>query len=158
MAAPTPSTRVAPAGIKLPDGYQCLVTIAADTDISFWEKTTTPIPLEGGEPIDQTTQHNVDYITKFPQQLIDTGEGQVTAAYDPAVYTQLLAILNVPTTITYSFYDGSTLAFYGYVKSAAPAAQQRGTQPEMTITIVSTNWDHVNKVEAGPVLTSVSGT
>ena len=158
MAAPTPSVRATPGGIKLPDGYQCLVTFTADTDFSVWEKTTTPPPLEGGDPIDQTTQHNVDYMTKFPQQLIDVGEATFTAAYDPASYTQALALINVQTVVTYTFYDGSTLCFYGYLKTFAPGTQQRGTQPEATITVVCTNWDYVNKVEAAPVLTSVSGT
>lgn len=158
MAAPTPTARATPGGIKLPDGFVTKVTFAADTDFSVWEKTTTPPPLEGGDPIDQTTQHNVDYVTKSAQQLIDVGESTFTAAYDPAAYTQALALINVETTITYSFFDGSTLCFYGYLKTFAPGTMQRGTQPEATVTIVATNWDYVNKVEAGPVLTSVSGT
>ena len=158
MAAPTPTTRVAPVGIMLKNGYRSLITFSQDPNISLWEKQVTPLSSDGGEPIDQTTMWNNDYMTKAPQALIDHGNGQYTCAYDPAALTQLEAILNVEGTITELFSDGSTRCFYGYVKSATLAALAPGTQPEMTVEYVCTNWDHVNKVEAGPLVTEVAGT
>jgi len=142
----------------LEDGYQSLVTIAADTNIDFWEKTSQPPGLDGGEPIPITTMHNVLYRTFVARELITLTPISFTAAYDPAVYDQILAVLNVHTTITVSFSDGSTIAFYGYLQKFEAAALVEGTQPEATITIVPTNYDPVNHVEAGPVVTSVTGT
>ncbi|MEM3120686.1 MAG: hypothetical protein QXZ57_07210 [Nitrososphaerota archaeon] len=159
FAAPTPSAIGTPAGIHLRDGYSSKIVFAALNTASFWEKTVQPSALDGGEPIDQTTMRNTTWTTKAPQSLKDMGPVQVVCAYDPDYWNQIdTELINVPTTITIQYPDGSTLALYGYLKSAAPNPLQRGQQPEITLVIVPTNWDHVNKVEAGPVLTSVSGT
>lgn len=158
MAAPSATVRSAPAGIKLEDGFSTKITFALDPDISFWEKTVQPPSLDGGDPIDTTTMHNVDWRTKAPRQLITSGDGSSTVAYDPAVYSQILAIVNRPTTITYTLPDGSSYAIYGFLQKFEPSALAEGEMPEATVTIVHTNWDATNRVEAAPVLTSVSGT
>lgn len=158
MAAPTPTTRVAPGGIKLDDGFSTVITIALDTDISFWEKTVQPAGIDGGDAIETSTMHNVTWRTMAPRSLKTLTEMSVTAAYDPDLYNQILECINVETTITVEFPDGSTLAFYGFVKSFEPADLSEGEFPEATITIVPTNFDPVNRVEAAPVLTSVAGT
>jgi hypothetical protein len=158
MAAPTPSARVSPAGIKLKDGFKTVITFAADTDISLWEKNVTPPGIDGGDAVAQTTMHNVTWRTMAPRQLKTLTDFKVTAAYDPAVYTQILAIVNVETTVTVTFPDGSTLAFYGFLKTLEFADLVEGTQPELTATVVPTNFDPVNHVEAAPVLASVVGT
>lgn len=158
MAAPTPTSRATPGGIKLKDGYKSLITVALDTDISFWEKTTKPPGLDGGDPIDQTTMHNEDYRVFLPRSLVTLTPFTFKAAYDPAVITQILAIINIETTLTETFGDQSTLAYYGYVRMIEFDDLVEGTQPECTVTVVPTNWDPVNKVEAGPALASISGT
>lgn len=158
MAAPTPTARGTPSGIKLKDGYQSLVTFAANPTISLWEKAVTPPGLDGGEPVVQTTMHNTQWRTMAPRALITMTPHQFMGAYDPAIYTSILTLINVETTVTVTFKDGSTLAFYGFLQKFEPAQLQEGTQPEAAITIVPTNFDYVNKVEAAPVLTSVAGT
>ena len=158
MAAPAPTARPAPAGIKLGDGYQTLITIAADTDISFWEKTVTPPGVDGGDTIDQTTMHNTFWRTSRARSLALLTEMTTVAAYDPDVYDEVIAILNDETTITITFPDGSTLAFFGYLRVFQPNEVSEGEQPEATITIQPTNIDPVNNVEAGPVMTEVEGT
>jgi hypothetical protein len=158
MAAPAPTVRIAPTGIKLKDGFSTKITFAVDPDISFWEKTVKPPSIDGGDPIEQMTMHNVDWRTVAPRSLKTLGESTSTVAYDPAVYDQIKAIINVETTVTVRFPDGSTLAFYGYLQKFEPSEHQEGTQPEATVTIIPTNFDPVNHVEAGPVLTSVAGT
>jgi len=158
MAAPTPTVPVAPAGIKLDDGYRSRYVFAADTDVSLWPKTVKPIGIDGGDPINTTTMLNDDAETTAPQALVKTTAGSMKCAYDPDFYNQALALVNVKTTITQVWPDGSTLAFYGYLRLFDPDELQRGTQPEANVGIESTNWDHVNKVEAFPVLTSVAGT
>ncbi len=158
MAAPTPTARGTPAGIHLEDGYQTLVTFSANTTISFWEKTVTPPGMDGGDAIEQSTMHNVRWRTFAARSLITLTEGKVKAAYDPNLYNQLLTNLNQPGTFTITFPDGSTLAFFGYLRMAQQAELVEGTQPEIDITIQPTNFDPVGKVEADPVLTSVAGT
>lgn len=158
MAAPTPITRQTPAGIHLQEGHGAKITIGADPDVSFWEKTVTPPGMDGGDAIEQTTQFNTLYITKAPQTLIDMTNASGTAAYDPNVYNNIIALINVETTCTVRFPDASTLAFYGFLKSFIPTELVKGQQPEANFEVVCTNYDYANKVEAAPVLTSVAGT
>lgn len=158
MAAPSATVRQTPSGRWLKDGYQVLVTFALDPDISLWEKTVTPPGMDGGDAIDQTTQHNADWRTSAPRGLVTLTESTFTAAYDPACYSQLLAILNRETTITERFADGSTIAYYGFLRVFQPDAMSEGTQPEATVTITPTNWDPSGNTEEGPTITSVAGT
>jgi len=161
MTAPSDTVRSAPSGIPLQDGYPTKIAFKTDPDICFWEKTVTPPAVDGGDPIDLTTMHNSAWVTRGPQSLLDLGEFQVTALYDPNLY-DLAAItaqlVNVNTEITIHFPDGSTLAFWGYLRSIEPGSHERGTAPEVTLTIVPTNYDDANDEESGPVLTEVAGT
>lgn len=158
MAAPTPTARQLPTGIKLDDGYRTTICPAADPDISFWEKAVTPPGIDGGDEIDTTTMHNSDWRSRASRALKTLTEASVTAAYDPNLYTSILALINLETTYTVHFPDGSTLAFYGFLKSFMPGENVEGEQPEAEILIVPTNFDPVNKVEAAPALANVAGT
>ena len=158
MAAPTPTARAAPSGIPLFDGYSTKITLAADSNVEFWEKDVQPPAVDGGDAIDITTMHNTLWRTKNARTLVNLGDVQSTVAYDPVCYTSVVALVNVHTTITVTFPDGSTLAFFGYLRSFTPNAHAEGAQPEATVVIVPTNYDHTNHVEAAPVVASVSGT
>ena len=57
-----------------------------------------------------------------------------------------------------TFADGSTLAFYGYLKNFEPQDSEEGSDPEANITIQPTNWDNANSTEEAPVLVAVPGT
>jgi hypothetical protein len=149
---------VSPSGIPLFDGFSTKITLAADTNVEFWEKTVTPPGMEGGDAVDITTMHNTQWRTKTPRALVDMTDVQTTVAYDPVVYTSVLALINVETTITVTFPDGSTIAFYGFLRSFAPGEVAEGGQPEAAIVIVPTNYDATNHVEAAPVLASAAGT
>ena len=160
MAAPTPTTRVDPStlGIKLDDGFSTVFTLAVNPSILFWEKTVAPPGIDGGDEIDTSTMFNSTWRTFSPRQLKTLMPFDITAAWDPGVYDQLVTIINVATTGTVTFPDGSTLAFYCFLKTAEPQTHEEGAQPEINLTIVPTNYDPVNNVEAGPVLTNVAGT
>ena len=158
MAAPTPAARTTPAGIPLKDGYKTTITITYDADISFWEVTVTPPGIDGGDGIDQTTMFNDRFRVSLNRALLTLTECSCTAAYDPAVFDQIVSAVNRNTTITITFPDLSTLAFYGWLRVFTPDALVEGTQPRASITIQPSNWDPTNKVEAGPLLTSVYGT
>ena len=159
MTAPeAASSRPTPDGIPLGDGYSTKITIADDTDISFWEKAVTPPGLDGGDEIDLTTMHNTSYRTFGSRALATMTEMSCTALYDPDVYDEILAIINVETTITVFFPDGSTLAFYGFLKRFEPGELVEGTPPECTITIQPTNQDPTSRAEESAVMTEASGT
>lgn len=158
MAAPSPTSRTTPTGIPLRDGHSTLITIAADVDINFWEKTVQPPGMDGGDPVDATTMHNTTYRVQRPNSLITLTEVTATVAYDPVAYTEIQSVLNTETTITITFSDGSTVAFYGFLRTFEPQDAEEGEQPEAEITITPTNWDPTNNVEAGPAVAEVSGT
>lgn len=165
MAAPSASERGDPAGIKLDDGYQTLITIQGAPNIQFWEKTVTPPGLDGGDPIDTTTQHNSVFRTTAPRALITLSELTLTVAYDPVVYgvdvdqdpPGIRNVLNVNTVFTVNFPDGTTLAFWGFLRLFEPQGMEEGAQPEANITIEPSNQDE-NGDEQAPVMVEVAGT
>lgn len=157
-AAPTPTARVAPSGIKLDDGFRCVKTFASDTNLEIWEKGVKPPGWDGGDAIETSTMHNVTYRTMASRALRTLTESTVRFAYDPSCYDAFEDLINLETTITDTFPDGSTLAYYGFLKDVEFDELVEGEQPEGTATIVPTNFDPVNKVEAGPALSSVAGT
>src|SRR5687767_12832083 len=129
MAAPSPTARQTPGGIMLKDGFSSKITCTLDPDISFKEVEVTPFPDDGGDPIDQTTMFNVAYETAAPSSLIRNGEISGTCAYDPAVRTQVRAVLNIETTWTIRYPDGSTEAVFGWLRTWTPATLAKGTRP-----------------------------
>lgn len=156
---PPPTTaRSNPAGIRLHDGYKCVIAFERDPDVSLWEMEVTPPGIDGGDAINTTTMHNTTYTTKAPQSLVDVTDGATKYAYDPSVYTQLLALINQPGGITYHFPDGSTYDVYGYLKDFKKDPLVRGQMPTGTGTIIHTNTNPSTGAEEAPVLTSVAGT
>lgn len=149
--------RSAPGGTMLKDGYQTLVAFSLDADISFWEKSVTPPGLDMGELIDQTTMHNTEVMTFAERALFRVTDTQLRAAWDPILYNQLLAIRGQVGTITVHFSDGSTLDFFGTLKSAQPAEMGEGAQPEISIVLGSTNVDPADGSETVPNYKNAAG-
>lgn len=165
MAAPSAGTRSArdpfAGGIMLEDGYQSLIQFTLDPTIEFFEKAVTAPGIDGGDEIEQTTMLNIKWRTFSPRALKTLTEMTATVAYDPNVYTAnngIEAAINRKDTITVHYPDESTLAFFGFLKSFTPNEFTEGEQPTAEITIVPTNFDHVNKVEADPVMEETAGT
>jgi len=135
----------------LQDGFSTTISIGG-SGVTFWEVSVTPPGIDGGEPIDQTTMHNDTYMTFSPQSLFTLTAASAEGAYDPAIYTAILAVINVESEITVNFPDGSTYAFRGFMKSFAPGALAKGAQPRATFTIAITNRDEDGD-ESPPVFT-----
>jgi hypothetical protein len=157
MAAPSPTARQTPAGVKMRDGYQALFAFAADPNIEFWEKTVKPPGVDGGDGIDTTTMHNTEFRTMSARALKTLTEASTTAAYDPTLYDSIMSLINVETTVTVHFSDGSSLAFYGFLQKFEPGDLKEGEMPEASITIICTNEDPVARTEEGPVLAAGTG-
>lgn len=160
MAAPVPGTRSArvPAGIKLDDGYQTLVQFAAKPTIGLWEIGVTPPGYDGGDPIDTTTMHNEVWRSMAARSLITMTPFECRFAYDPLVFNDLLNLINVETTITVHFPDGSRLAFFGFEQNFEPDELAEGEFPEASVTITPTNADPTTGAEEDPVYVNVVGT
>jgi hypothetical protein len=158
LAAPVPSARVDPTGRPLGDGYRTAVAFSLDTNIQLWEKEVTPPGIEGDNANDTSSQQNDVWRTFAPRALATMTELSFTAKYDPSAYSAVVAIVNVPQTITVHFPDGASLAFYGFLKSFKPNALKEGDVPLATITVVPTMMDPVNCVESGPTYTAGTGT
>jgi len=158
MAAPTVTARNlrVPAGARLKNGFQILVVFAADPDVGLWEVDVTPPGLEGGEPVNITTQYNEDYETMAARALKTMTQGTFNAGYDPECLDQLNALINVETSITVHFPNNDSWTFYGYLKNFQPATQQQGTMPLAACQIQPTNYDPTNNVEAAPVFTAAA--
>ena len=160
MAAPSATVRGIPGGLLLKDGYQSLVTFALEDTIKLWEKTITPPGIDGGDAIELTTMHNTAWRTFAARGLKTLTEMNFVCAYDPDVYldeTQVAAAINRDDTITVSWADGSTLAFFGFLQKFEPSDLVEGEEPEATVTIVATNMDS-DGAEQAPVMVEAAGT
>lgn len=161
MASPSFTSRVIPNAIRLDDGTIAYIAFASAPDLAIFEKSVQPGAYEGGDPIVTSTQLNDTYETKSPQRLKDIDDIVVVAAYDPGQLGDnpdgLLSLINLPDAITVRWPDRSAQAQWGYLRRAEFSAMVKGTQPEVTLTIVVTNWDPVNCVEAGPVFIDGTG-
>jgi hypothetical protein len=158
MGAPTPTARGTPAGIRIDDGFSTKITFGSKPTLSVWEKTVKPPGVDGGDAINATTMHSAVWRTMRPRHLKTMTDCQATVAYDPSVMSDIRDQCNVEQVFTLTFPDGSTDAFYGYMKSFEPSNNSEGEQPEATITIIVTNYDATVHAEQGPVFGSVAGT
>lgn len=134
----------------LDDGYQTLISFAQDPDVLLREKEVTPPGIDGGGEIDTTTMQNDTYRTKFPKALITLSPASLVATYDPAVYPEIIALVNVNNLITVTFPDGDTLAFWGWLDKFNPGANTEGEQPTADVEIIPSNVND-SGVETAPV-------
>ena len=158
MPAPVASVPLDPTGILLRDGFQSFMGNALDLDISLWLIEVGLPGMDGGDPIDITTQHNDAYRQVEFRSLITMTEFTAKCAYDPAIITQFAAVINRNTTITRVFPDGTTWAFFGAYRKIEFDPHVEGTFPTLTLTVTPSNRDPVSKGEYGPTVVSVAGT
>lgn len=135
---------------RLDDGHQTLITFAANGSVKFEEKTVTPPGMDGGGEVDTTTMLNSTWRTRAPKALKTLSNASATVAYDPAVYPQIIALLNVNNLITITFPDGDTLAFWGWLNSFKPGELKEGEQPTAEIEIIPSN-QNASGAETAPV-------
>jgi hypothetical protein len=137
---------------RLDDGYQSLISFSADSNVSLWEKEITPPGISGGGENDTTTMQNSVWRTKSPKGLITLSESSFTAAYDPNVYDEFIAMVNVNQQITVTFPNGDTLLFWGWIDEVSFGALVEGEQPTVDVTIIPSNQNAAG-AETAPVLT-----
>lgn len=134
------------------DGHATLIGFANAPNIKLQEKEVTPPGIDGGGANDTTTMHNSVWRTKQPKKLKTMTDVTFTAAYDPAVYDELVAQVNVNQLITVYFPDGDTLAVWGWINEFKPPSHTEGNQPVATVTVIISNQDDSFN-EVAPVFT-----
>lgn len=160
MGAPAPTVRGVPAGRRIPEGFRSYITFASSTTIGFFEVGVKPPSVDGGEPIDISTQHNLVYHQMYPRALKKIDSITFEAAYDPDFLPAIRALVNTPDTITVLYPDGSTDAMFGYLQKIEFSEFKEGEFPKCNGTIVVTNTDNASAslAEQGPVFTAAGGT
>lgn len=160
MAAPTATAYQAPSGRKLVRGHKTLMIFSNNPTIALWTKKVKPPGKSGGEAINNTDMHHDTYRTKRSRGLIENMNAEVTYHYDPKALTQIEQQINREQALTIRYSDGSTYAFWGYLQEWEPDEidEESTDPPTAKCTFVETDWDPVNHVEAGPVMTEVAGT
>jgi len=138
--------------VRIDDGFSTKITFSAGPSggVLFYEKDVTPPGVSGGGENDTTTMRNTAWRTKSPKKLKTLTPCRATVSYDPAVYDDIVAMLNDNQLITVQFADGSTLAFWGWLDEFTPAPAKEGEQPTADITIIPSNQDD-SGVETAPV-------
>lgn len=145
------------------DGYQTTIDFsvfaAGSSDATMLtlmeEKEVTPPGISGGGANDASTMRNETWRTMSPKSLRTLSPATFTVAWDPALYDEMVAMINVNQLITITFPDGATLAFWGWLDDFAPGANVEGSQPTATLTIIPSNQDGDNNdAEYSPVYTA----
>ena len=126
---------------RIDDGFATLISFDADSDVQMWEKEVTPPGVSGGGENDTSTMRNTAWRTRAPKGLITLSESSFSAAYDPAVFDEIVAMVNVNQEITITFPDNSTLVFWGWIDEFTPGANVEGEQPTADVTIIPSNQD-----------------
>ena len=135
---------------RIDDGFQTLIEFSENSDVKFWEKEVTPPGVSGGGENDTSTMRNTTWRTRSPKNLITLAEATLTAAYDPAVYDDIVAMVNVNQQITITFADNSTLVFWGWIDEFTPGAIVEGAQPTAEVKIIPSNQNAAG-TETAPV-------
>ena len=138
---------------RIDDGHPTLITFTDDADVQLWEKEVSPPGIEGGGANDTSTMHNSVWRTMSPKSLMSLSECSFVAAYDPACYDEIIAMLNDNQAITITFPDGSTLVFYGWIDGFTPNRMVEGEQPTAEVRIIPSNQD-ASGDEIAPVYTA----
>jgi len=150
----TTTARTTPVGTHLDDGFSTKIASASDPDISFWEKSVKPFGMDGGDPIDITTMFNTTYRTRAMRSLLDGSTISGSAAYDPQVLDQIIALINVNGWYTIHHPNGDTWDVVAGLKSFEPPEHQEGEFPIASFEIVPTF--SLAGVETAPVFTDNS--
>jgi len=135
---------------RIDDGFATLISFSEDSDVQMWEKEVTPPGISGGGENDTSTMRNTAWRTRAPKSLITLSEASFSAAYDPAVFDEIVSMVNVNQLITITFPDSSTLAFWGWIDEFTPGSNVEGEQPTADVTIIPSN-QNGSGAEVAPV-------
>jgi hypothetical protein len=149
MAAPPVIVRILPTAYKLPEGFKTTIAFSLKPGVNLWE-VDVPLPGADSTVIDTTTQLNIKWHTKWLSALVDSPEVSGTAAYDPSFYDDFIFLTGAQAgSWTVHTSTNTTVSCWGGLKSFVPQPHKHSTFPLMNFTVINTNYDPVNRVEAG---------
>lgn len=158
MANPTVVARTTPTGYKLPEGFKITIASSKKPALNIWEVEGSPAGMEVAE-INITTQHNIRWVSKWPSALIANDDIVGNAGYDPDVMDDLIGLLgDVGGSYTIRMPDNTTHNYWSFLKSWKFGPLRVGQFPTGSYGICVTNYDPVNRVEAGPYTVQAAGT
>lgn len=134
----THTARVTPTGTRFDEGYQSLITFAADSDLEFWETIVGAPGIDGGDPVPTYSMHNTALRTRAPRSLKELTPFQVQGKFSSGTVDEVYALINVNGWITVKWPDDTQYSFPGYLKSFQPGQAQEGAPLEGTLEIVPT--------------------
>lgn len=158
MAAPSNTSRTVPTGYKLPEGFKTTLAFSLRPAINIWEVDVGPAGLTA-TAINTTTQHNTKYDTKWVSALVESNDISGTAGYDPDSMDDLMFLVGAQSgSFTVHMPQGTKYAYWGAALSFQFPSLKSRQFPMVNYNLCVTNWDPVNKVEAGPSVTQSAGT
>ena len=140
---------------RIDDGHSTTISFTAEGSglmgVAMYEKEVTPPGIQGGGPNDTTTMRNTTWRTRSPKTLKTLSEATIVIAYDPDLYTQLNALVNVNQEIQITFPDSSVLTFWGWIDEFSPNPIVEGEQPTADVTVICSNQNAAG-VETAPIM------
>lgn len=158
MASPSVTARTLPSGYKLPEGHKAFLAFSLRASLSIWEAEIGPLGF-GASKIDTTTQINTKWDTFWMSNLLTPQDQSGNAGYDPDEMDNLIVLcgaqggsftVHMPQNTKYSYWGGLLAVNFQPLRPKQ--------FPLINYTVVNTNWDPTNRVEAGPAVTGAAGT
>ena len=112
----------------------------------------TPPPFDGGDAIDTVVLATTKWKTKIAPTLIDVGNIQFTAEYQPGI--TIAAPFNTEGAITITIPGEGQLVVRGYLKSLTPDSMKVGERATCSGEFVVTNTAADGYTETAPVWTN----
>lgn len=158
MAAPSVTARTVPTGYKLPEGFKIAIAYSLRPALNIWEVEGGPAGMQS-QKIDTSTQHNTKWHTFWLSALIEAQDVSGTAGYDPDAMDDLIFLCGAQAgSWTVHMPQNTKYAYWGGCLSFNFPSLRAGQFPMLNYTNVVTNWDPVNRIEAGPAVTQAVGT
>lgn len=136
------------------DGFSTTISLAQGA-VKMKVISLTPPGIESGDRIPQTTMDNTAWRTFAPPSLKEMTEGSMTVAYDIEAYNDAVSQVGVNQAITITFPDGSTLVFWGYLRTFQPSELSENERPTATVTLTPTNLND-SYAETAPGVTTTT--
>lgn len=138
---------------RLSESVGATITFASYPSAKFYVKQMSPPGLDGGAAIQTTLLANAKYHTYTPPKLVTLTDFTCQVSYNSDAMVDAVSFINLNQLITFTWPDGFTWTFYGYIMKFAPGELTPGTQPIATVTIHPTMENPSTLAETNPTYT-----
>lgn len=117
--------------LHLTDG-QGIRIVLVNQGLVFYEKSVQPSGVEGGDPINITTNDNTAYESQAPRTLRMRMQSQSVVTYDSTDKAAYEAAVDQSDSIRIDYPDDTTELYVGWLRSFIPDSAENGSQPQAT--------------------------